>query len=146
MSNPYSPPGALPSSADSPSSRAITILRWVGFVLHLAIGSLVIFAGSGKLGTPSEEVVKMLNNEHILANLKLLGIGEITVGILLIVPWTSSIGALLMCGFWGGTIVFHMLRGDNYAMQAAYLVLTIVGTFLRWPEMLASVRWRWGKP
>jgi hypothetical protein len=122
-----------------------TILSYIGFVLNLAIGAFVILAGTGKLGTPDETTIKMLNNEHILENLKLLGIGEIIVGTLLIVPWTSSLGSFLMCGFWGGTIVFHMSRGDDYTMQAAFLVVTILGTALRWPAMFSSFWWQPGQ-
>jgi hypothetical protein len=126
-------------------SPLLTVFRYVGFVLNLAVGGMVIMAGSGKFAPPDEKTKEMLNNEHMLANLKLLGTGEVIVGLLLIVPWTSSLGAMLMCGFWGGTICFHMSRGEDYTMQSAFLVATIVGTFLRWPEMLASFKWKFGQ-
>jgi uncharacterized membrane protein YphA (DoxX/SURF4 family) len=125
-------------------SRVRTIVSYVGFMLNLLVAAFVIMAGSGKLTPPSDDIKKMMS-EHLLANLKLLGIGEIAVGILLIIPWTSSIGAMLMCGFWGGTIAYHMSLGQDYTMQAVFLLITIIGTFMRWPQMLASVWWKWGQ-
>jgi hypothetical protein len=38
---------------------------------------------------------------------------------------------LLVSAFWGGTIVFHMTRGEPYWMQSAMLAATLFGDWLR---------------
>ena len=53
----------------------------------------------------------------IRGNLTLLGAGELITAIFLIVPLTSSLGVLLMSGFWGGVISFHMAHGESSALR-----------------------------
>ena len=84
-------------------------LRIAGLVLHILIAALMIFASYGKLfGTPPPEVVEILKKTGLDGQLKLIGTGELITGILLVVPWTASLGVLARLGFWGGTIVTHM--------------------------------------
>jgi len=86
--------------------------RWVkiiGLVLHILIGGLLLFAGSGKVfGFAPPEVVEGLTKSGLGDEVKLIGIGEMVTAILLIIPWTSSLGILLISGFWGGvTCAIH---------------------------------------
>jgi len=62
--------------------------------------------------------------------------------VLFLYPRTRSIGVLLLSSFLGGAICVHVQR-DEYAKALApalLLALTWIGTFLRYPEMLWSVR------
>ena len=121
-------------------------LRIGGLVLHVLIAALMIFASYGKLfGSPPPEVVETLKKTGLDEQLKLIGAGELITGILLIVPWTASLGVLLASGFWGGTIVTHMGLHDSYVFQSVLLALTWVGAFLRLPEMFSSF-WRTSLP
>ena len=77
--------------------------------MHILIGALLIFASYGKLfDPPPPEFIETLKKTGLDGQLKLIGTGELITGILLIVPWTASLGVLLTSGFWGGTIVTHM--------------------------------------
>ncbi len=117
-------------------------MKIAGMVLHVLIGGLMIFASLGKVtGTPPTEVLEMLKKIGLDEQLRLIGYGELITGILLIVPWTSSLGVLLASGFWGGTIVAHMGLHSSYVFQAVLLALTWVGAYLRLPEMFSSF-WR----
>ena len=120
-------------------------LRIAGLVLHILIAALLIFASYGKLfGTPPPEVLESLKKTGLDGQLKLIGTGELITAILLVVPWTASLGVLVASGFWGGTIVTHMGLHDSYVFQSAMLVLTWVGALLRLPEMFSSFWWlRW---
>ena len=88
-------------------------MRIAGLVLHVLIGALLIFSGSFKLlKPPPPEFLETLKKIGLDEQLKLIGAGELITGILLIVPWTASLGVLLTSAFWGGTIVAHMgMRG-----------------------------------
>lgn len=78
-------------------------MRIAGLVLHVLIAALMIIASSGKLlGSPPAEVMENLRKAGLDGQLKLIGAGELITGILLILPWTASLGVLLASGFWGG--------------------------------------------
>ena len=107
-------------------------LKIVGIVLNVLIAGLLIFAGSGKIFmSPDASVVEMLGDSKLIDNLKLIGIGELACAVLLLLPWTSPFGVLITSGFFGGTICFHMSRGDNYTANAVFLVVTWLGGYLR---------------
>ena len=106
----------------------------------------MIFASSGKLlGSPPPEVVELLRKAGLDGQLKLIGTGELITAILLIVPWTASLGVLLASAFWGGAICTHMGLHESYVFQSVLLALTWVGAFLRLPEMFSSF-WRTSVP
>lgn len=121
-------------------------MRIAGLVLHILIAALMIFASSGKLlGSPPPEVLELLRKSGLEGQLKLIGTGELITGILLIVPWTASLGVLLASAFWGGTIVTNMSMHESYVFQSVLLALTWVGAYLRLPEMFSSF-WRRSVP
>jgi hypothetical protein len=110
--------------------------RTAGLVLHLLIGGLMIVSGAAKvLGlVPTEELAR----HGLLDQIRLIGVGEMVTAILLLLPRTSSLGVLLASSFWGGAICIHMAHGEPYVLQAALLVLSWVGAYLRDPATLHS--------
>jgi hypothetical protein len=113
--------------------------RWgktAGLVVHLLIGGLLIFTGSQKvLGSgPPEALVKSGLGEQA----RLIGAGAVLTALLLMLPRTSSLGILLTSAFWGGAICTHMAHGEPYLVQAALLVLSWAGAYLRNPATLGS--------
>jgi hypothetical protein len=117
-------------------------VRIVGFVIHLAIGGLMIMAASGKLMGPDPESAKQFEKYGLTDSVRLIGIGEAVTAILLIVPWTSSLGTLLASSFWGGTICLHMSHHEDYWRQSCFLLATWLGAYLRTPPMFSSFRGR----
>ena len=84
-------------------------MKIAGLVLHVLIGGLMIFASLGKVtGTPPAQVLEMLKKIGLDEQLRLIGFGELITGILLIVPWTASLGVLLASAFWEERSVAHM--------------------------------------
>ncbi len=123
-------------------SKSWNWMKIAGLVLHVLIGGLMIFASLGKVtGTPPAQVLEILKKTGLDEHLRLIGYGELITGILLIVPWTASLGVLLASAFWGGTICTHMSMHDTYVPQSVFLALTWVGAYLRLPEMFSSF-WR----
>jgi hypothetical protein len=110
--------------------------RIAGLVLHVLIGGLLMFTGSQKvLGpAPPEALVKL----GLGGQARLIGAGAILTALLLLIPRTSSLGVLLTSSFWGGAICLHMAHGELYLFQAAMLVLTWAGAYLRDPATLSS--------
>ena len=74
-----------------------------------------------------------LEGKHVL-----IGIGELTAGVLYLIPRTSSLGVLVLSAHMGGAIMVHMSHGESYILQSAILVLVWVGAYLRNPELMSS--------
>jgi hypothetical protein len=112
--------------------------RIAGLVLHVLLGGLLIFAGVMKLAgkIPAEALEQM--PAGVRDHLKLIGGGELMTAILLIVPFTSSLGVLLASGFWGGVICTHMIQGNDFIVPSACLLITWVAAYLRNPSVLYS--------
>jgi hypothetical protein len=107
-----------------------------GLALHILIGGLLVFTGSEKvLGVvPPEALAKYGLGEQV----RLIGVGALLTALLLVIRRTSSLGILFTSAFWGGAICIHMAHGEPYLFQAALLVLSWVGAYLRNPAMLRS--------
>jgi hypothetical protein len=112
--------------------------RMAGLVLHGLLGGLMIFAGVMKLAgmIPADALSQM--PAGISDHLKLIGAGELITAILLIVPFTSSLGVLLASGFWGGVICTHMIQGTSFILPSLFLLITWVAAYLRNPSVLYS--------
>ena len=107
-----------------------------GLVLHLLIGGLLIFTGSQKvLGLVPPETLAIYG---LGEQVRLIGAGALVAGLLLLIPRTSPLGIFLTSSFWGGAICIHMAHSEPYLFQAAMLVLSWAGAYLRNPATLNS--------
>ncbi|HVC94777.1 MAG TPA: DoxX family protein [Pirellulales bacterium] len=116
-------------------------LKVAGVVLNVLIAALMIMAGSGKVfGFAPQEVVEGMAKYGLGNRLQLIGLGEMTAAILLIIPWTSPLGTLLTSGFWGGVICIHMSHQENFINPSVLLAVTWAGAFLRGSVPLLAVK------
>ena len=109
--------------------NSIVWSRRAGLTLHCLVGAVMLLAGTVKvLGfAPPEQVEKMgLTND-----MRLIGVGEVASGLLLMIPRTTRIGILLTSSFWGGAICLHMSRGGSYVAPVVLLLMSWGGTYLR---------------
>jgi hypothetical protein len=110
-----------------------------GWVLHVPVAGLMIFAGLGKLcGFTPPEVLEKMREYGLEGQVLLIGAGELTSALLLLIPRTSSLGLLLTSSFWGGVICTHMSHHESYALFAGLLLMTWAGAYLRNPATLSS--------
>jgi hypothetical protein len=103
----------------------------VGWVLSVLPSLLLLFSGFNKV-VASEEVLSSLahfgiNPDHI----KALGVVEILITLLYLIPRTSFIGAILITGWMGGAIFTHLRVGDSFIMQIIIPTLVWIGFGLR---------------
>ena len=117
-------------------------LKIVGIVLNVLVAGMLIFFGSLKafVSVPpemAEQFAKYGLQDHV----QLIGYGELACALLLVLPWTSPFGALMTSGFWGGTICLLMSHGENYTLNAALLLVTWLGAYLRGSVPLVSTKW-----
>jgi hypothetical protein len=118
-------------------STSERVKQIVGWVLHVPVAGLMLFAGANKVFA-SPELVEQMQKFGLGDNARLIGSGEVVSALLLLVPRTSSLGLLLTSAFWGGAICTHMAHGESYLLQSGLLLLTWVGAYLRNPATLSS--------
>jgi hypothetical protein len=107
-----------------------------GWALHGLVGGIMILTGSAKVFGlfPPDQVAKM----GLSLPIQVIGAGEIASAGLLLIPRTFSLGLLLTSAFWGGAICLHTSKGEPFALQSVFLLLTWVGAYLRVPGSFAS--------
>jgi hypothetical protein len=107
-------------------------MRVIGYGMHLGLGGLIAFAGAGKVfGFAPPEIVREMERFGLGSRLQLIGAGEMITALLILVPVTSSLGILMMSGFWGGVICIHMAHGQDIVFPSTMLLATWIGGWLR---------------
>lgn len=124
------------------STRVSLVLGWV---FALLIGALNIFAAVMKYmpvvpGSPAEEMARQMGTlglEHGL------GVLEIVVTVLFLIPRTSTVGFVLMVGYMSGALATQLTHGmlsiGLVPMSVIFILLTLSAVF-RNPELLTRLR------
>jgi hypothetical protein len=114
------------------SNKTRNILGWV-----LAAIVAVLFIGSGvfKLSGASAtiEMTKVVGGA---ANLTILGILELFIATLFLVPRTGVVGALLMIAYMGGAMAVLFVSGKSIVPLIVIEILIWVTATLRFPELV----------
>lgn len=75
-----------------------------------------------------------------------LGIAKIVLAILYVLPRTSTVGFVLMVGYYGGALATNITHGfvlSEYGMILGVFVLMTIAAAIRNPELLTRLK---GKP
>lgn len=103
----------------------------IGWVLTVLPSLLLLFSASGKVMV-SKEVLDSLPHIGLdPSNIRALGIVEIIITLLFLMPRTSLIGAILITGWMGGAIFAHLRVGDPFFLQIAVPIIVWIGFGLR---------------
>ena len=112
--------------------------RVAGWILSGLIAAFLGFSASGKFRDfPGKaEMFDKLG----YANDTMVGIGvvEVVVVILFVIPRTSFLGAILLTGYLGGAIATHVRIGDPYFFPIIIGILVWIGFALRRPDVIKS--------
>lgn len=79
--------------------------------------------------------------EHIgysYDTMKGIGVVEVVVTLLFLVPRTSFVGAILMTGYLGGATATHVRVGDDYFMPVIMGIVVWVAYALRRPDVIKT--------
>ena len=107
-------------------------MKITGICLHALVAALMAFSGFGKVfGFAPREVVETMTKQGLKDRIRLIGLGEMAGATLLILPWTSPLGTLVVSAFWGGAICLHMAFAEAYTLEASVLLVTWLGAYLR---------------
>ena len=108
---------------------------WVGWILTILASLLFVFSAFMKLkGGP--DLDKGMEHLGLPASMVLpLAILEITCVALYLIPATSVLGAILLAGYIGGTIVTHWRSGDPFIVNIVLGLVLWLGIYLREPRL-----------
>lgn len=104
--------------------------------LGLLILVAFIFAASGLfklLG--GEQTTEMAQGVGGAANLVILGIIELVVVVLWVIPRTGIMATLLGMAYIGGAIAVHFVNGQPIALPVSIEVIIWVAALVRFPEL-----------
>ncbi|MEQ1904005.1 MAG: DoxX family protein [Pirellulaceae bacterium] len=106
----------------------------IGWIITSLVGLFMI----GASGIP--KFLDFPGKDEMMAKLGLslellpkLGVLEIAVTLIYLIPRTSFLGAILMTGYLGGAIITHLRVGDPWYFPIVFGVLAWVGLALRRP-------------
>lgn len=114
------------------TGRVITGLVGAAFTMSAAMkftGGDAVEEGMAQLGIPVE----------ILLPLAIL---ELVVTVIYLVPQTAVLGAILLTGYIGGTILAHWRVGDPVIVNVIIGVMIWLGVYLRDRRLWTLMPWR----
>src|SRR5438105_9599469 len=113
---------------------------WAGRVVSVVVTLPFAMSAVMKL-MRHPEVIKGMSHLGMPESLIIpLGVIELLCVVVYLVPKTSILGAILLTGYVGGTIITHLRVGEPVYMQIALGILTWIGLYLRRPR-LREVIW-----
>ena len=107
-------------------------MRITGIVIHVLFAAVMLLAGGMKMMPVSEDMAQEFAKNGLTVEwVRIIGVGEILTGILLVLPWTFSLGLLLASGLCGGIIATLMTHSQSIVPGVVLLVVVWVGACLR---------------
>ena len=108
-----------------------TKLIWGGRVISGLLACLLAMSAAMKL-VGGREVIEGFARMGLPESLRVpLGVLELLCVLVYVVPATSVMGAILLTGYVGGTIVTHLRIDESVVFQIALGLLVWLGLYLR---------------
>jgi hypothetical protein len=110
---------------------------WIGWVLSGLSSAALLISGAFKFMPVSDPAMEE-SLRHIgwrADQLPSLGILEIAVVIVYLIPQTAVLGAILTAAYMGGAVATHVRVGDPFFAQVIIGVLFWLGLWLREPRL-----------
>lgn len=118
-------------------NKAGTIVGWicVGLVAALTLFSAVMEF----IPITDPAMVEFATRLGVIDIAYQLGVAKIILVLLYVLPRTSTVGFVLMVGYYGGALATNITHGftpAEYAMLIAVLAVMTLGAYFRNPELL----------
>lgn len=114
------------------------VQRRAGIVLTVLPALALIASAVSKFVQPPEAVDGFTKMGFDTSLLLPLGILELAITLIYLVPKTSFLGAILITGYMGGAICTHLRIGEPFLIQVAFGVVVWIGYGLRRPQVIRS--------
>jgi hypothetical protein len=114
-------------------------VRWTGRIISILVASLFLFSAALKFKGGPELEQGMAHLGLPMTMVKPLAILETSCAVAYLIPPTAVLGAILLAGYVGGTIVTAWRVGDPFYVQIALGLLTWLGVYLREGRLRALI-------
>ncbi len=89
-------------------------MKIVGWILSLVLAALLIFGSAMSKFNATEDFAKELDRQGWSAEAaKRVGIVEVGIAVLFLIPQTSFLGAILITAYLGGAVATHVRINDS---------------------------------
>jgi hypothetical protein len=110
---------------------------WAGWLVTCAPVYIVLSSATWKLTHNAWYVREFARIGWPASALEMLAAMQLTAIVLLVLPWTSVLGAILLTGYLGGAVATYVRIGEWYPPLVPFTtaVLAWLGVFLREPRL-----------
>jgi hypothetical protein len=114
--------------------KSLNTLQKIGWVLSFLLAAFLIMSATMKL-MGGEQVKTMFALNNLEGWHTIIGIGELVSVLLFLYPRTLGLGTVLLSGYFGGAIMFHMSSAvpemKDFSVTAIMLVVVWIIAFMR---------------
>jgi hypothetical protein len=119
----------------APTDAGFLAGKWasrVGWLLTILPAALMTVSGAMKV-SQQPMVVEMMTTKFGFpaASVRPIGLLELCCTVLLLVPQTAALGAILVAAYLGGAVATHVRASDPFAGPVLFGVLAWAGLWLR---------------
>lgn len=114
-------------------------LRIVGWVLSVLLAAFLIIAsaGLGKFMDSPDKAAQLAKIGFTADLMYKIGVVEVVIAILYVIPWTSFLGAVLLTAYLGGAVCAHVRIGESPIPPIVIGVVLWFAYGLRAPQIFA---------
>lgn len=106
----------------------------LGWALSGLLALVLLGSAFAKL-SGDKDTAEMLGSHNLTSWITIIGIGELASLFLFLIPKTMRLGALVLSGYFGGAIMFHMAHpnpeANSFLAPAGFLVFVWVIAWVR---------------
>lgn len=102
-----------------------------GWVLSVLITAFLIFSASGKFLDWEGKEEMLAKMGWTVDTVKAIGVVEVVIALLLLVPRAAFLAAVLLSAYYGGAVATHVRMNDAFWFPIALGVLTWIAVGLR---------------
>jgi len=119
-------------------------LGWAGWLVTCAPVFIVLSSARWKLTHDPWYVREITRIGWMTSALETLAALQLTAIALLLIPWTSVLGAILLTGYLGGAVASYVRMGEYYPPLVPFTTAALawLGLFLREPRLRALLPFR----
>jgi hypothetical protein len=111
---------------------------WIGWVLSVLPVLLAAFSGVMKLSHTAQVLEGFKHFGYPESTLTAIGLLEVSVAILVLIPQTAVLGAILFTAYFGGAVATHVRIGEPMWIGPVLLCVFVwLGLWLREPRLRA---------
>jgi uncharacterized membrane protein YphA (DoxX/SURF4 family) len=116
-------------------SKTLSITGWV---ISFLMAALFTTSATMKFIDWKGKEAEFAKSGFTISQMNGIGVLEIVITLIYLIPATSFLGAILLTGYLGGAIVTHLRIGEPYLVQTALGLLVWVGYWFRRPDVIKT--------